>query len=57
MALKHLLSKAADTDSGVRTAITTLLGAVKEQFLGTFSEPLYYLAKILYLQASDNQGF
>ncbi|XP_073694469.1 zinc finger BED domain-containing protein 4-like [Garra rufa] len=44
VALKRLLSKTADTDSGVRTA---LLEAVNERFGSAFSEPLYYLATIL----------
>lgn len=42
VALKQLLSKEAETDSGVLTAKRTLLEAVN-----TFSEPLYYLATIL----------
>ena len=47
VALKHLLSKAADTDNGVRTAKNTLLEAVNKQFGSTFSVPLYYLSTIL----------
>lgn len=47
VALKRLLSKTADTDSGVRTAKHTLLEAVNERFGSAFSEPLYYLATIL----------
>ena len=47
VALKRLLSKAAETDSGVRTAKSTLLEAVNSRFGNTFSEPLYYLATIL----------
>ncbi|XP_069395941.1 zinc finger BED domain-containing protein 4-like [Paralichthys olivaceus] len=47
VALKRLLSKAADTDSGVRTAKHTLLEAVNARFGSAFSEPLYYLATIL----------
>ena len=43
----RLLSKAADTDSGVRTAKHTLLEAVNARFGSAFSEPLYYLATIL----------
>ena len=47
VALKRLLSKAADTDSGVRTTKNTLLEAVSERFGSAVSEPLYYLATIL----------
>ncbi|XP_034542641.1 zinc finger BED domain-containing protein 4-like [Notolabrus celidotus] len=47
VALKRLLSKTADTDSGVGTAKSTLLEAVNERFGSAFSEPLYYLATIL----------
>lgn len=47
VALKRLLSKAAETDSGVRTAKSTLLEAVNDRFESTSSEPLYYLATIL----------
>nr|XP_043903705.1 uncharacterized protein LOC122783127 [Solea senegalensis] len=47
VALKRLLSRAADTDSGVRTAKDTSLEAVNQRFGSAFSEPLYYLATIL----------
>lgn len=49
VALKRLLSKAADTDSvrRVRTTKNTLLEAVNQRFGSAFSEPFYYLAMIL----------
>ena len=53
VALKRLLSKAADTDSGVCTAKHTLLEAVNERFGSAFSEPLYYLAMILDCRYKD----
>lgn len=47
VALKRLLSKEAETDSGVLTAKRTLLQTVNDRFENAFSEPLYYLATIL----------
>ena len=41
VALKRLLSKAADTDSGASTAKNTLLGA-EGAIWKRFSEPLYH---------------
>lgn len=47
VALKRLLSKEAETDSGVLTAKRTLLQTVNDHFENAFSEPLYHLATIL----------
>lgn len=46
-ALKRLLSKSLSTDSGVKTAKTTLLESLKKRFNNIYTEPLYLLATIL----------
>ena len=53
-ALKRLLSKEVETDHGVKTKKSTLLKSVSTRFTEIYSDPLHFVATVLYPRYKDH---